>query len=191
MKDDNWSFKQSREPPISIESTIRAAVYEIEFKDILPENAALYLALPPELVKDILVQIGAGIVSAYVYDKIIKPQIEEKKKNKPQWFNEHFKKIAISGTNKKDGSLAVYNISKSIKLGSYQNLVIVGIEGTPVLDFTSMDPTESCFKVGFGSFLYLKNLKIIKYDSQRLFEGDGKVIYEDDVKVINKKGDTK
>ena len=159
---------------------IREGVYEAMYSDVLPKEVAIrHLSIPPDLLKEILIGVPAGLVGNALYD-VIKARTKEifAKKEQNEDILKYFKKIAISAINKGDGSLAVYSASNPIKLLPYQNIAIFGIEGTPVLDFRSMDPGKSCFKLGRESTLFLKNLRILKYTTQSLFEGDGRVLYD-------------
>ncbi|WP_175059472.1 hypothetical protein [Thermococcus sp. 2319x1] len=160
---------------------IKESVYELQYKDVLPKDIAVrYLAIPPDLLNQVLIGITTGLAGSALYDMIkakVKSVLSKKEGGRDLLI--YFKKIAISAIDKKDGSLAVYSISDSIKLHPYQNVALFGIEGTPVLDFRDMGPKEVCFKLGKNSTLFLKNLKIRKYTTQKLFEGDGRVIYDE------------
>lgn len=167
---------------------IRESVYEVRYSDVLPKEVAIrYLSIPPDVLREILIDIPTSLVGNALYDAIkarVKEIFAKEEHNKD--ILEFFGKIAISAIDRKDGSLAVYSISDSIKLRPYQNIALFGIEGTPVLDFRDMDPDGACFKLGMASTLFLKNIKIVKYATQKLAEGDGRVIYDNrDVIIEN------
>ena len=167
--------------------------YEIHYKDVLEPTDIKYLSLSPEIIQEIvraihdsgilqeLIEEGVDITKDVIKTLIagaIFDYIRQKRGQKKILDISHFGKIAIKGT-EKSGKLAIYNISKPIKIHPYQNIALFGIEGTPVLDFRDMDPNEACFKLSKNSTLFLKNLKIKKYRTQKLSEGDGRVIYDE------------
>ncbi|BAA30285.1 204aa long hypothetical protein [Pyrococcus horikoshii OT3] len=172
------------EENVSYIELIRESVYELVYRDVMPRDIAVrFLAIPPEILDKIFLSIVTGVAGAALYDgiKAVVKNVLFKRKIGTEDPLRYFKKIAISAVNRKDGSLAIYLISKSIILHPYQNVALFGIDGTPVLDFRKMDPEGACFKLGKNSMLFLKNFRIRKYTTQKLFEGDGRVIYSDDV----------
>jgi len=179
----------------------RQLAYTEYYKGILDPSDTKYIALSPQAIQEIVriihdsgilqklaeesMELAKDAIKMLILEYILDYLRKRQSQQKAVLDMSYFKKIAIKGI-QTDGKPAIYTSSEPIKLHPYQNIALFGIEGTPVLDFRDMDPDEACFKLEKGSALFLKNLKIVKYTTQKLAEGDGRVIYDNrDVIIEN------